>query len=82
MPTKQVLLAGKGDYALYDAPSYGPTFGNHEIHVFSGADRTGRCVPNSCTYQRPPGGGNFTNLFTGSEHFKLAEVEVYKVTAE
>jgi hypothetical protein len=69
--------------ALFDVPSYGPTFGNgHDMHISDGSNTNTNSHISSSSYTYPngtsgPPGGVF---MVGSYNFQVAEIEVFLVT--
>ena len=76
-PTK--VLYNNNGHALYDNPSYGPTFGaNHDLHISdkSNTNNSSYCsIPQS--YPNTLGLGQAT--FTGANNFQTTEIEVFKL---
>lgn len=81
-PVKLKLLPRPGDYALYDVTTLGPVFGGatgYDLCIHSGSNVDYNSYSNlGQTYKLPT--GQTSTFFTGSKNFKLAEMEVYKVT--
>ncbi len=80
LPPVKVELQRGAESALYDGSSHGPIFGGgHDLCVVSGANLSaGSSSDLGYTYGLPVGGQTST-FFTGAQHFKLTEFEVYKV---
>jgi len=81
---KPLKLAVSSLYdALFDVPSYGPTFGNgHDLHISDGSNTNTNSYISSSSYTYPngtsgPSGGVF---MLGACNFQVAEVEVFLVT--
>lgn len=81
LPPVKIELQRGAESALYDSTNHGPIFGGgHDLCVVSGANlSTGSSSGLGYTYRLPIGGQTST-FFTGAQHFRLKEFEVYKVT--
>ncbi len=81
MPLKLAITIA--DYALYDSPSNGPTFGGgHDMRISDSSNTNTGSYSNFHSYSNPNGnsgsaGGSF--MF-GASPFQVAEVEVFLVT--
>ncbi|XP_046839735.1 uncharacterized protein LOC124433918 isoform X2 [Xenia sp. Carnegie-2017] len=70
------------DQAIYTNPSYGPTFGAHDIYIANNANKNRNSYTNLGNTYRPPSGyryrsSNTRALLAGSRYFTPDEVEVY-----
>jgi hypothetical protein len=72
-PTKYPISPGKN--AIYDMPSYGPTFGTgHDLYMDSNNTNGYTNFPHA--FQDSTGHGN--NTFTGNRNTQAADIEVFK----
>ena len=83
-PIKLPILAAHASIAILQCRVYGPFFGAGDIHVHSGANTTARGTTGICCYELPPGhppinAKDRKAFFTGSQKFRAAEVEVFRV---
>ncbi len=77
-----MAISGSGN-ALYDGPSYGPTFGGgHDMHISDGsnANTNSYCYSYSYTYPNGNSGSAGASFMLGAGNFQVAEVEVFLVT--
>ncbi len=81
IPLKLAVTASGN--ALYDGPSYGPTFGNgHDLYISDGSNaNTNSYSYSSSSYTYPNGnsGSNGGVFMLGASNFQVAEVEVFEV---
>ena len=80
MPLKLAVTASGN--ALYDVPSYGPTFGNgHDLHISDGSNTNTNSYISSSSYTYPNGNsGSSGGVFMlGASYFQMAEIEVFEV---
>jgi len=81
MPLK--LSISSSVSALYDSPSYGPTFGGgHDMHISGSSNLNTMSYSNIHSYSSPNGysgyaGGSF---MLGASTFQVAEIEVFVVS--
>jgi hypothetical protein len=77
-PLKLALKPGKDGTAMLDHPSFGPTFGSHDLYVSDDANtNTGSYQQGKHTFEDAGLGAHF---FTGSRAFQVAEYEVFVIT--
>lgn len=69
-------------YASYNARSYGPTFGGHDLYLANQCNRNKNSFTNLGHSYKPPSnyGGNARTLLAGSFKFQCTEYEVYYLT--
>ena len=80
-PTKMALKSGKEGYAMYCHSSYGPIFGGgnyHDLQVPSVPNSNNCSIHLNNAYQCPAK-QNANTLLTGSQTFRVSEMEVYRV---
>ena len=76
-PTKMPLIAGQEGNAIYCHNNYGPSFGSDNGLRIVNAPNSHNCsVSLNNTYQCPTGQNDATFL-TGSQNFKVTEMEVF-----
>ena len=78
-PTKMPLKSGQEGSAMCCNSGYGPTYGaGHDLYI-SNAPNSNNCSTYlNNTYQCPSGQNNYTFL-TGSQTFRVSEMEVYRL---
>ena len=82
-PTKLELVAGRHDHALRISPSLGPAFGDtSQALVCSQPNGSAYVMIGGRSVYQWPGGASPGNFFTRSTPCVLAEVVVFKVTAQ
>ena len=76
---KECFFTYEGVNAIYDYSSYGPTFGSGGDFLI--ADKCSQNYSSSCHFPSSYGGTGVRNriLTGGYEHFKVQEIEVYKI---
>jgi len=81
-PVKLALRAGRTELALFDDAWQGPNFGETDIDLGQFTEMGVTNSTNLESYELPPGHPpvDANAFFTGSEMFRTAEVEVFRVT--
>jgi hypothetical protein len=78
LPTRYLITGGKEQYAIFDVPSYGPTFGGgHDIYVPDKSNATDGYTNFPHTYTDTTRKGSVT--FSGNYSFRTSDIEVYKL---
>ena len=78
-PTKMPLKSGQEGSAMYCNSGYGPTYGaGHDLYIFNAPNSNNCSTYLNNTYQCPLGQNNYTFL-TGSQTFRVSEMEVYRL---
>jgi hypothetical protein len=81
MPLK--LAISDSVNALYDVPSYGPTFGSgHDMYISdnSNTNTNNHISSSSYTYPNGKSGSSGGVFMLGASNFQVAEIEVFLVT--
>jgi len=81
MPLK-LAISGSSN-ALYDGPSYGPTFGGgHDMHISDASNTNTNSYCYSHSYILPNGNSGYAggSFMLGAGNFQVAEIEVFLVT--
>ena len=76
-PTKMPLREGKENNAIYLQNGYGPTFGGgHDLFICN-APNANNCTAKLNNSYECPAGENAVNFLTGTETFRVDEMEVF-----
>jgi len=71
------LIAGKEEYAIYRHNGYGPLFGSgHDLLIYN-VPNANNCSAKLNNSYECPDGENATTFLTGSENFRVDEMEVF-----
>lgn len=70
-------MAEKGETALYCHNGYGPTFGNGHDLVIPNSPNASNCTAKLNNSYECPDGESAVSFLTGSESFKVDEMEVF-----